>query len=151
VEVTSLAVVASNTLVAATVTDAWESVRHRFAMLFGRGHPDSRTERRLEQTRVRATGTAAADAEQVGADLAAEWATRLKDLIADDPAAEAELRILVKEVHALLPTGVVRAAGLSVAAGRDVQVQSDRGSVAAAVIAGNVFPPGPTVPGLARG
>jgi hypothetical protein len=53
------------------------------------------------------------------------------------------------EVAAQLPAGSVSAAGHSVAAGRDVRITASGGSVAAAVIHGNVSPPDPTSPGPA--
>ena len=146
-DISSLAALAGNTLVTAAVTDAWETARHRFARLFGRGEPDPVTERRLEATRSQLAAASADGREQMRADMAGQWALRLADLLDDDPAAEAELRELVEEIGALLPGSAVSAVGHSVAAGRDVSVRADRGSVAAGVIHGNVAPPGPTGPG----
>jgi hypothetical protein len=146
-DISSLVALAGNTLVAAAVTDAWETARHRFARLFGQGKPDPSTQRRLEATRSRLESAAAADADQVRADLAGQWALRLADLLEENPGAEAELRALVEEVRAMVPAGAVSAAGHSVAAGRDVIVRADSGSVAAGVIHGNVARPGPTGPG----
>ena len=77
------------------------------------------------------------------ADLARQWALRLADVLEDDPGAEAELRALVDEIAALLPHSAVSVAAHSVAAGRDVNVRADRGSLAAGVIHGNVAPAGP--------
>jgi hypothetical protein len=148
-DVSSLVALAGNTLVAAAVTDAWETVRHRFVRLFGRGKPDPVTERRLEATRSQLAASAPAELEQVRADLAGQWAVRLSDLLAEEPGAEAELHALVEEVRAMLPPGAVSAAGYSVAARRDVNVRADHGSVAAGVVHGNVAPPGPTGPGPA--
>jgi GrpB-like predicted nucleotidyltransferase (UPF0157 family) len=142
-DISSLAVLAGNTLVAAAVTDAWETARHRFARLFGRGVPDPMTERRLEATRSQLEAAAPADLEQVRADLAGQWALRLADLLEENPGAETGLRALVEEVRAMLPADAVSAAGHSVAAGRDVNVRADSGSVAAGVIHGNVALPGP--------
>jgi hypothetical protein len=146
-DISSLAALAGNTLVTAAVTDAWETARHRFARLFGRGEPDPVTERRLEATRSQLAAASADGREQMRADMAGQWALRLADLLEEDPGAETELRALVEEIGALLPGGAASAAGHSVAAGRDVSVRADRGSVAAGVIHGNVAPPGPTGPG----
>ena len=143
-------VAAGNTLVAAAVTDAWETARQRFARLFGRGKPDPATERRLEATRSQLAAASPAGLEQVQADLASQWALRLEDLLEEDPDAEAALRALVEEIRVMLP-GAVSAAGHSVAAGGDVNVRADRGSVAAGVIHGNVAMPGPTGPGPVSG
>jgi hypothetical protein len=146
-DISSLAALAGNTLVAAAVSDVWDTARHRFARLFGRGQPDPVTERRLEATRSQLAAAPADGLDQVQADLAGQWALRLADLLEEDPGAETELRALVEEIGALLPAGAVSAADHSVAAGRDVSIRADRGSVAAGVIHGNVAPPGPTGPG----
>ncbi len=148
-DVSSLMALAGNTLVAAAVTDVWDTARHRFARLFGRGQPDSVTERRLEATRSQLTAAAPAELAQVQADLASKWALRLSDLLEENPDAEAELRALVDEIRVMLPAGAVSAAGHSVAAGGDINVRAEHGSVAAAVIHGNVAPPDPTGPGPA--
>ena len=150
-DITSLTALAGNTLVAAAVTDAWETARHRFARLFCRGKPDPATERRLEATRSQLAAAPPDSLEQVRADLAGRWALRLADLLDDDPGAEVELRELVEEIGALLPGGAVSAVGHSVAAGRDVNIRADRGSIATGVIHGNVALPGPTGPGPASG
>ncbi|MGO9784587.1 MAG: hypothetical protein ACLPQY_33270 [Streptosporangiaceae bacterium] len=148
-DVSSLVALAGNTLVAAAVTDAWETARHGFARLFGRGEPDSGTERRLAATRSQLASASPDGLEQVQADLASQWALRLADLLEEDPGGEASLRALVEEIGAMLPDGAASAVGHSVAAGRDVNVRADRGSVAAGVIHGNFAPPGPTGPGPA--
>lgn len=70
------------------------------------------------------------------------------DLLADHPEALRELVALVEDLRVIAP---VTAADHAVAAGRDVNVTAEGGSVAAAVIHGTVGPPGPTVPGPARG
>jgi hypothetical protein len=151
-DISSLAALAGSTLVAAAVTDAWETARRRFARLFGRGEPDPATERRLEATRSQLAAAPVDGREQVQAELAEQWALRLADLLEDHPGAEAELRALVDDIGALLPGAAVSTAGHSVAAGRDVRISSDRGSVSAGVIHGNVAsPPGPTRPGPAIG
>jgi hypothetical protein len=146
-DLSSLVALAGKTLVTAAVTDAWETARHRFARLFGRGKPDPGTERRLEATHSQLVAASAADLERMQADLASQWALRLTDLLQDHPDAEAELRALVDEIVAMLPVGAVSAIDYSVAAGRDVNVRADHKGVAAAVIQGNVALPGPIHPG----
>ena len=150
-DISSLATLAGKTLVAAAITDAWETAWQRFARLFGRGKPDPATERRLEATRSQLAAAPPDSLEQAQADLAGRWALRLADLLDDDPAAEAELRELVEEIGALLPGSAVSAVGHSVAAGRDVNIRADRGSMATGVIHGNVTLPGPTGPGSGSG
>ena len=102
-DINSLAALAGNALVAAAVTDAWETARHRFARLFGRGEPDPVTERRLEATRSQLAAASADGREQMRADMAGQWALRLADLLEEDPGAETELRALVEEIGARLP------------------------------------------------
>lgn len=149
-DIGSLVALAGNTIVTAAVTDTWETARHRFARLFGRGKPDPATERRLEATRSQLAATPGADLEQVRADLASRWALRLADLLEEDPDVEAELRAVVDEIRATLPASGVSAVGHSVAAGGDVNVRADHGSVAAAAIHGNVALPNPTGPSPAN-
>jgi hypothetical protein len=149
VDIASLVALGGNTLVAAAVSDGWEAARDRIARLFGRGQPDPAIERRLDATRDQLSAASPADVEQVKAETAAAWAVRLNDLLADRPDAAGQLRVLVEEIQAALPAGSV--SGHGVAAGRDVNVSADRGSVAAGVIHGSVAPPGPTRPGLASG
>jgi len=108
-------------------------------------------ERRLEETRGQLTGPQGTDLEQARAALAAQWATRLADLLDEDPAVEADLRTLVQQIQAALPAAMVSAADEAVAAGRDVNISASGGGVAAGVIHGNVTPPGPPGPGPANG
>jgi hypothetical protein len=149
----ALAALAGNTVVTAAVTDAWEAARNGFARLLGRGDPAKTklAEERLAETHDQLAQATKADLEQVRAALEAQWVTRLTDLLQEDPGVEADLRTLVQQIQAQLPAGTVSAAGHSVAAGGDVNVRADHGSVAAGVIHGNVAPPNPTQEGPAEG
>jgi hypothetical protein len=146
----ALAALAGNTVVAAATTDGWEAARRGFARLLGRGDPkqEQLAEQRLEETRQQLTG---ADSEQVRAALAERWAGRLADLLEEAPGVEADLRALVREIQAELPASAVSAVDHSAAAGRDMNIEASGGGIAAAVIRGNVAPPGPTDPGPAGG
>jgi hypothetical protein len=147
----SLASTAGQAVVAAAVTDAWDSVKRGFARLLGRGD-QARTEvaeRRLEQVREELAGVPADQLEQVRDQLAAAWQTRLLDLLEEHPEITGELRTLVEDVRAQLPAGAVSAAGHGVAAGRDVNITASGGGVAAAVIHGSVTPGNPPSPGPA--
>ncbi len=146
VVVVELAVTAANALVQALVTDGWEEVRHRLARLFGRGEPDPATERRLDVTRDRLLAVPEGELAGVQTELAGQWRTRFADLLADHPDTVAELADLVEALNPIAAT----AADHSVAAGRDVNVSADRGSVAAGAIHGDVTLPGPTGPGPVR-
>lgn len=147
----SLAQLAGLTVVAAAVTDTWETARRGTARLLGRG--DSRkaqlAEQRLDETREQLDGLEGSDLEQASATLAMQWTTRLADLLEENPEVETELRDLVKEIQAALPEGAASATDHSIAAGRDVKISADRGSLAAGIVHGNVTPPGPTGPGPA--
>jgi hypothetical protein len=147
-DVATLAALAGNTLVTAAVTDAWEDVRHKVARLFGRGKADPKIERKLDDTwRQLDAAQPTGELEQVQADLARDWTVRLKDLLADYPDAEAELTALVEEIK----PAIGAAADHSVAAGRDLNVSADHGSVAGGVIEGNVTITDPIGTGSASG
>lgn len=148
----ALAVLAGNTVVAAATTDAWEAARRGFARLLGRGDP-ARTqmaEQRLAETREQLTGAEGKDLEQARAALAERWAGRLADLLEEHPDVEADLRGVVQEIRAALPAPMVSAADHAVAAGRDLNISTVGGGVAAGVIHGIVAPPDPTRPGPAN-
>ena len=147
----ALAALAGSTVVTAAVTDAWESARQGFARLLGRGDPGKTklAEERLAETHDQLADASGADLEETRAALEAQWVTRMRDLLEEEPGAEADLRALVEEIRARLPAGLVSAAGHAVAAGRDVTISADRGGLAAGVIHGNVAPPDPTHPGPA--
>ena len=122
----ALAALAGRTVVAAASTDAWDACKRGFVRLLGRGDPEKeqRAEQRLEGTRQQLAGT---DSDQVREAQAAEWRTRLADLLQENPDAEADLRTLVQQIQAQLPAGAVSAAGHSVAAGRDVNITASGG------------------------
>jgi hypothetical protein len=143
----ALASLAGNAVVTAASTDAWEAVRHRFAVLLGRGNlaAEQKADERLEETRQLLAGTVGADLERARTAQAERWTARLGDLLEEDPGAEGELRTLVREIQAAAPAGTVSALDHSVAAGGDVHNRADRGAVAATVIHGNVTP-FPTTP-----
>ena len=139
-------------MAAAAITDAWESVRGRFARLLGRG--DARktqvAEGWLAQTGEQLAAVAPGELEEARRAAAERGAGRFADLLDEDPAIEERLRALVQEVAAELPAGAVSASGYSVAAGRDVNITANTGGTAAGVIQGNVTPPDPTTPGPAK-
>jgi hypothetical protein len=148
----ALAALAGNTVVTAAVTDAWESARKGFARLLGRGDlaKTKLAEERLAETRDQLTPATGTDLEPVRAELKAQWVTRMRDLLEEDPGVEADLRTLVQEIQAQLPAGTVSAADHAVAAGRDVNITASGGAVAAGVVHGNVAPPNPPLPGPAN-
>lgn len=148
----SLASLAGRTVVAAAVTDAWETAKRGFTRLLGCGDT-GRTgvaERRLEQTREELAGVPAAELERAQSQLQAAWQTRLLDLLEEHPETAADLQALVEQVQAQLPAWALSAAGHGVAAGRDVSINASGGGVAAGTVHGNVTPGNPTSPGPAN-
>jgi hypothetical protein len=103
----ALAAVAGQTVVAAAVTDTWESAKRGFARLLGRGDPErtGRAEQRLEQLHQQLMAVPAADRELAQAQLAPMWQTRLFDLLEENPELMPDLRVLVDQVQARLPAG----------------------------------------------
>jgi hypothetical protein len=147
----ALAALAGNTVVTAATTDAWEAARRKFARVLGRGDAkkEQLADKRLEETRQQLASVSGQELEKARADLAKAWQVRVADLLEEHPDAEADLRVLVQEIQAALPDGMVSAADHAVAAGRDVNITASGGGVAAGVIHGNVAPPNPTHPGSA--
>jgi hypothetical protein len=146
-----LATLAGQTVVKAAVTDAWESARRGFARVLGRGDPGRAelAERRLDETRAQILAVPEPDRERAGAELEAVWRTRLADLLEEYPELAGELTAVVREVGSEVSVASASASGHAVAAGRDLTVNASGGSVAAAVIHGNVSPANPTEPGPA--
>jgi hypothetical protein len=144
----SLAQLAGLTVVAAAVTDSWETARRGFGRVLGRGDrkKEQLAEQRLEETREQLTGAQGTELERVRAALAERWAGRLADLLEEHPDAEADLRTLVEQIQAQLPAGMVTAVDHSVAAGGNVTATAHDQGVAANVIHGDVHQ-GPTRPG----
>ena len=149
----ALAALAGNTVVAAATTDAWEAARRKFARLLGRGDPkrEQLAEGRLEETRQQLTRSQGTELEEARVVLAAQWATRLTDMLEEDPDVEADLRAIVQEFQATLPAGTMSAADHAFAAARDINIFASAGGVAGGVIHGNVTPPNPIRPGPAKG
>lgn len=134
---------------AAAVTDVWHSTRDKFARLFGRGDAKrtEAAERWLTETQEQLTSAVGGELESARAHQQQRWQDRFADLLDQDPDVEAELRALLEEIQVQLPAGAVSAGDHAVAAGRDVNVRADHGSVSAAILHGNVTPQGPTDPG----
>jgi hypothetical protein len=147
----ALAQWAGQTVAASAVTDVWEAARHRVARLVGRGDPRKTdlAEQWLDETHQELTAPDR-ELEPIRAAVGRRWEGRFADLLDEDPGVESELRALVEEIQAQLPSGVISAADHAVAARRDVNITASGGGTAAGVIHGNVAPPNPTGPGPAR-
>src|SRR5690349_14974149 len=98
----TLAAQAGWTVVTAADTAAWDTARCGFGRLMGQGDPEQTklAEQRLDETREHLVGAAGAQREEVRTTLAERWAGRLTDLMEEHGVAEADLRALVKELHA---------------------------------------------------
>ena len=125
----TLAAQAGWTVVTAADTDAWDTARHGFSHLLGQGDPEQTklAERRLDETREQLAGAAGAQREEVRTTLAERWAGRLTDLMEEHGVAEADLRALVKEIHAALPARMVSASDHAVSAEKDMNVKTHYG------------------------
>jgi hypothetical protein len=147
----ALAQFAGQTVAAAAITDGWESARHKFAKLVGRGDPKKTevAERWLADTHEQLTA-AGTDLEPARGAQAQRWQDRFADLLDEDPGIEADLRALVEEIQAELPAGVVSAADHSFAVGGSATITASGGGVAAGVIHGGVSTGNPPGPGPAR-
>lgn len=148
----ALAAAGGMAVVQAAGTDAWASVRQAVARLLGRGNSEQETAELLRldcmQTEL------AAEEHGAGARVRWEgvWQTRLELLLEALDAqaragAAAQLAEVVERVRSL-PAGAQASPG-GVAAGRDVRVAAEGGSVAGAVVRveGGVHVAAPLPPG----
>ena len=109
-DVDALAALAGNTIVAAAVTDAFDGMRVKVARIFGRGDPDGRIQRRLDETRRQPAAASAGDAGDAGDPPRARAVSAGPPVgdpagrpAAHHPEAAAELRVLIAELGAALP------------------------------------------------
>ncbi len=146
---TALAQLAGDVVVAAAAS-GWEPERLKFARLLGHGDPAKAKlmAQRLAETREQLLGATGASLESARATLAAQWVTRLTDLLKEDPGIEADLRVLVEEIHMALPAGEVSLADDAVVLPRNTKISADRGRFAGKAPPKDVMPLGPTSPGL---
>lgn len=150
---TALAAAGGAAVVQAATTDAWTGLRVQVAQWFGRG--DSRREQaqleRLDRTAAQLTASCGAEREQVRQETV--WQTLIEQLLesledAEREQAAADLRALLKETSA---AGGVSAGADGAAAGRDINVKADNGSIAAAVLEGGAHIGHPPVPDPSQG
>jgi hypothetical protein len=97
-----LAAAGGTALVTAMVTDAWESVKDRFARLLGHGDAKEaeRVSTRLDESRTLLAVPAGTEMQRTLAEQELAWRIRLGDLLERQPEAEGELRSLIDEVRA---------------------------------------------------
>lgn len=153
----ALAAAGGTAVVQAAGTDAWAGFRDRLARLFGRGdeHQAGQVAGRLDQAAAALDQAGQAEAEQVRSRLEVSWQTRLEDLLdsLDGPDREAtagQLRELV-DLAGRQAAGGVSAGEGGIAAGGDVTIRAEGGSVAGGVISGGVSIGDPPMPGPGQG
>jgi hypothetical protein len=88
-----LAATGASTLVGLMVTDLWNQVRERIAALFGRGRAGAELERSRQQLVAAREGGDS----RAAADVEAQWRSRLRTTLAQDPQAVAALRALLQD------------------------------------------------------
>lgn len=108
-ELATLAGTAGTTIVAALVTDTWEKTRTALGALWRRVHPKraEAVEAELVEARAELLAARAAGDNQVEQELVAEWQSRLRRLLAADPAVAGELRRILGDLAPTLPAGQV--------------------------------------------
>ena len=92
-ELTALAASGATTLVTLMATDAWTRVRDRVARLLGR--PSAAED--LEAYRSELAAAHDDGDTEAAADVEAQWRRELRRVLAEDPAAAAELRAILAE------------------------------------------------------
>jgi hypothetical protein len=100
-EAAALASSGAGTLVTLMVTDGWAEAKGKFARLLGRRRGNTEAvSAELEESRAQLTQAQAQGDEQATADVAAEWRSRLRRLLHEDPEAGALLKELVEQFAA---------------------------------------------------
>jgi hypothetical protein len=153
---TALAAAGGTAVVQAAGTDAWQSFRQQVARLFARG--DKRREHaeleRLDQTATVLGASEAGDTGQLRVRQEVSWQTRFETLLEGLDEAEreqvaAELREILEEQASASRTVSAGAGGI--AAGGNVAIQADNGSIAGGVIHGGASIGTPTRPDPSQG
>lgn len=149
----ALATAGGTAVVTAAGTDAWNGFRQAVARWFGRG--DAQREKaeleRLDQTAVALQAAEPAQAERTRISQEAAWQARIEATLENvdeaerDQAAEQLRALLAKHV----PQVGVTAGDGGLAVGRDMDIRSEQGSIAAGVLHGGAHigrPPTPDPP-----
>ncbi|MBD0674104.1 hypothetical protein [Streptomyces sp. CBMA156] len=94
-EITEIATRGATALAGLMVTSAWDRVRPRVAALFGR-RADSVSEE-LDEAQAELVAAREGDGESAARSVQGEWEPKLRRLLANDPAAVAELQAILDE------------------------------------------------------
>lgn len=102
----ALASAGSAAVVTAMATDGWETAKHGFARLLGRGDRAriASLEEQLDRDRAALTGLTAGQLERAQEISEADWRARLTDLLEAIPEIEAELRAWLASVGRSTPS-----------------------------------------------
>lgn len=152
---TVLAAAGGTAVVQAAGTDMWAGLRQAVAGWFGRG--DEQRQRaeleRLDRTAGELAGLRDADAERERIRQEEVWRARIEDLL--ESLDDGERARAAEELRALLrrgaPEGAVSAGRGGLAAGGDIDIRAEGGSVAAGVIHGGVTMNTPSQPDPSQG
>lgn len=150
----ALATAGGTALVEAAATDAWAKTKERVARLLGRGDEQRAgvVEARLERTRTELMPLTGVELERAREVRAAEWATRLQDVLEEHPESADELRDVLEELRAAGINVAADTGSHSVVIGGDSTTIATSGGVAAQVIHGSVSTsPNPPQPGTTQG
>nr|WP_280891313.1 hypothetical protein [Streptomyces sp. LBL] len=101
-ELTALAVSGATTLVGLMVSETWTQARDRVARFFARGGDEGSAVEELGRSHQELMAARAAQDELAGADIEAEWRTRLRRVLQADPQAAEELRSLLAELEPII-------------------------------------------------
>ena len=144
----ALAAAGGTSVVQAAGTDAWATAKAGMARLLGRGQPQQVTviEGRLEDSRAQLTELSGQQLVQAQQLQAQAWATRLRDVLEENPEAAIGLRKLLEDLAAAGVSGTASAGDHGFAVGGDSYVEASHGGVGAGVIHGSVSTGNPSPP-----
>ncbi|MEU0389491.1 hypothetical protein [Streptomyces chartreusis] len=98
-ELMALAAAGATTFVQQMAADSWTQARDRIVSFFSRrGSEEGVIARELETSRGELALAMEGGDEQTASDVEAEWRTRLRRTLAENPAAASELRLILDEL-----------------------------------------------------
>jgi len=114
-EFENLSQVAADALVSAIATDSWEAVKRRFATV-------ARRDRQIDATRDALAARTGSDLKRAKSVQAGVWATRLQDILDDDPGAAQALRDFLADLRVTPPAAAAIKSQFQHAQGRSTVV-----------------------------
>jgi hypothetical protein len=142
--VAALAGAGGTALVSAMATDAWQGARDGVGRLFRRGGEvrQAAIEAQLDEdadTLVRAKGSSDEDA--VRQELVPVWSRRLSRLLEEHPDAEADVRVLINELHRDLPSAQQSWVQTNIVRDNSTQFAVQGGNINVHQVLGKQIPP----------